>query len=84
MSKKLHVILAWVDEDYREKLKQETGREAPQNPAGDLEIYESDYAINIPGALQAHDSSDAVCTPVTVCRTAVGEPACLKVFTIDV
>ncbi|HEY1348251.1 MAG TPA: mersacidin/lichenicidin family type 2 lantibiotic [Ktedonobacteraceae bacterium] len=41
---KLDIVRAWKDQTYREHLSQEQLAHLPTNPAGDLELSESDLA----------------------------------------
>ena len=59
--KKIDIIRAWKDEDYRNSLSQEELASLPENPAGMIEISDGDLGKASGGAL----TFTAQCTEAT-------------------
>jgi mersacidin/lichenicidin family type 2 lantibiotic len=60
--KKIDIIRAWKDEDYRNSLSQEDLAGLPENPAGMIELSDGDLGKASGGSLV---SVTAACTEVT-------------------
>jgi mersacidin/lichenicidin family type 2 lantibiotic len=69
MSKVDNIIRAWKDEDYRLGLSEDEYSQIPQNPAGLVELLESDLTGVSVGPLSAQRSVTAwpACPSGSVC-----------------
>lgn len=71
---KFDIVRAWKDETYRQTLSEEELEMLPANPAGDLELEDTELASAFggwgppppPGSVQAHASSTALVCEVNV------------------
>lgn len=71
------IVRAWKDADYLASLSMAQRAALPTHPVGGLELNDDDLDAAAGG--KPHNSSRAQCTPLTVCRTAVGEPTCATI-----
>ena len=68
--RKIDVMRAWKDEDYRESLSDSERASLPKNPAGLVELSASDLALVSGGDISANGGpgcSNLVCTTWGTC-----------------
>ena len=61
------IIRAWKDADYLASLSAAQRAALPAHPAGGMELHDDELDAAAGG--KPHNSSQAVCTPLQVCRS---------------
>ncbi len=72
---KMDIVRAWKDEAYRQTLSEEELRSLPENPAGEIELNDSDLEA-VYGGQTAVVGCSVACYTV-VCQSAVCNSAAL-------
>jgi mersacidin/lichenicidin family type 2 lantibiotic len=68
------IVRAWKDTDYRASLSDTQRAALPAHPVGAIELDVDDLEVAAGGT--PHNSSQARCTPLFVCHSALSEPTC--------
>jgi mersacidin/lichenicidin family type 2 lantibiotic len=71
MSKKVDVARAWKDAEYRASLTEEERNALPPNPAGDVELSDSELEAVAGGAADVSVGRTSCCTYYTAPPTPV-------------
>ncbi len=77
--RKVDVVRAWKDESYRQNLSAEELASLPANPAGEIELTDSDLGAVYGGATAVVGCS-AVCNSAVLCQSGIcGSAICNSV-----
>lgn len=77
MKKKIDVVRAWKDEEYRNSLSDDERQAIPDNPAGVLELSDSDLLHIVGGAEVAIHDGPTHCKMSTGCCSGLTDASCI-------